>query len=396
MEYRRYGKTQLAMPVLTCGGMRYQASWNAQETDAINEENQANLKACLQRALDLGICHIETARGYGTSEQQIGQAMRDLPRDEIVLQTKIGPADSGDEFERQFGESLERLQTDHVEMLSIHGINNDECLEKAIAPGGPMDVIDRLRKEGKVGTVGFSTHGPAEVIIRAIRTGRFEYVNLHWFWIQQEKWSAVIEARARDMGVFIISPNDKGGKLYDPPERLVELCKPVSPIVFNDLFCLLHGEVHTLSIGVARPEDFDEHMLAVERLGRRETPGLVRDIEQRLNARCAEVLGEEYWATWAEGLPTWEQTPGEVNIPVILMLHNLAKAMDMVEYGKMRYGLLGNGGHWFPGQKVSNVEDVQSLEPALRNSPHTQRIISALAEAEDMFGGEERERLQED
>ena len=40
------------------------------------------------------------------------------------------------------------------------------------------------------------------------------------------------------MGVFIISPNDKGGKLYEPPPKLTELCAPLTPMQFNDLYCL--------------------------------------------------------------------------------------------------------------------------------------------------------------
>ena len=62
------------------------------------------------------------------------------------------------------------------------------------------------------------------------------------------------------MGVFIISPSDKGGQLYNPPAKLVDLCQPLSPMVFNDLFCLSHPQIHTLSLGAARPTDFDEHL----------------------------------------------------------------------------------------------------------------------------------------
>jgi predicted aldo/keto reductase-like oxidoreductase len=49
------------------------------------------------------------------------------------------------------------------------------------------------------------------------------------------------------MGVFIISPNDKGGKLYDPPAKLVDLCPPLTPMQFNALYCLARPQVHTLS-----------------------------------------------------------------------------------------------------------------------------------------------------
>ena len=70
------------MPVLSCGAMRYQQSWNAQEP--VSAESQANVERILQAAVDHGIVHIETARGYGTSERQTGVALRKFARAEPV------------------------------------------------------------------------------------------------------------------------------------------------------------------------------------------------------------------------------------------------------------------------------------------------------------------------
>jgi len=393
MEYRRFGKTELRMPVLTAGCMRFQASWKAEETDKITDEGQANVLACLRRALELGINHVETARGYGTSEYQVGLALKALPREEILLQTKVGPTETGEQFLADFEDSMTRLGVDGVDLLSIHGINNAEKLDRSVRPGGCLDVLAKLQAAGRVQHVGFSTHGPAEIVVKAIETGRFEYVNLHWFWIDQTRWPAVRAATDRDMGVFIISPTDKGGKLQAPSEKLVRLCKPLSPIAFNDLFCLGHEEVHTLSIGASVPTDYDEHNGAVERLGEADTPELVRQIVERLEGECRAVLGETWCETWGEGLPGWPDTPHEVNIPLILWLYNLAKALDLVEYAKGRYGLLGNGGDWFPGSKLGDVDPAE-LAGVLAGSPHAEKIPALLAEAHALFGGEDSKRLQ--
>jgi predicted aldo/keto reductase-like oxidoreductase len=67
VRYRRFGKTELQMPVLTCGGMRYQFKWQDVPPGEIPSDNQTNLEKTIRRAVDLGITHIETARGYGTS-----------------------------------------------------------------------------------------------------------------------------------------------------------------------------------------------------------------------------------------------------------------------------------------------------------------------------------------
>ena len=89
------------------------------------------------------------------------------------------------------------------------------------------------------------------------------------------------------MGVFIISPSDKGGHLYNPPQKLVELCQPLSPMVFNDLFCLSHPEVHTLSLGAANPSDFDEHLKVLPLLDKAGEilPPILERLEREAN-RC--------------------------------------------------------------------------------------------------------------
>ena len=150
MLYRRYGRTELPIPVITCGGMRYQASWKSDEVDKITDENQANLAATIQRAVDLGITHVETARGYGTSETQIGRVLGSgqVDRDRIILQTKLPPTDTGEEWLKCFEESLERLQTDRIDLLAVHGINNSETFQKTIAPGGPLDVAEDSQAAG--------------------------------------------------------------------------------------------------------------------------------------------------------------------------------------------------------------------------------------------------------
>jgi len=85
MQYRRFGRTNLQMPVFSCGGMRYQQSWNDIDPKTVEEAGQRNLEATILRALELGINHIETARGYGSSEMQLGYILPKLPRDKMSV-----------------------------------------------------------------------------------------------------------------------------------------------------------------------------------------------------------------------------------------------------------------------------------------------------------------------
>jgi hypothetical protein len=392
MQYRRFGRTELQMPVFSCGGMRYQHSWKDVANWTIPRENQANLDATIRRSLDLGITHIETARGYGTSEMQLGHVLPTLPREKLIVQTKVSPTEDAQAFARTLEKSLKNLRLDYVDLLGIHGINTPQLLEWTMRPGGCLDVARAFQRQGRVRHIGFSTHAPLDVILSTIHTGQFDYVNLHWYYINQITWDAILAATRHDMGVFIISPSDKGGKLYDPPQKLVDLCAPWSPMVFNDLFCLSHPEIHTLSLGAARPTDFDEHIKTLDLLDRADE--VLPPILERLEQAAIAALGEEWYHTWQEGLPRHEDTPGGINIPSILWLRNLAIAFDLVDYAKMRYNLLGNGSHWFAGNQADQVSTLD-LSQCLRHSPHADKIPALLQDAHQRLSGQAVQRLSQ-
>lgn len=392
MQYRRFGRTELQMPVFSCGGMRYQYKWQDLPQSEIPEANQRNLEATIRRAFDVGINHIETARGYGSSEMQLGEILPQLPREKLIFQTKVSPKPDALEFRRQFNQSLSFCQLEYVDLLGLHGINNEETLYNSVRLGGCLDEAKKLKAEGKVRHIGFSTHGSTEIITKAIETGEFDYVNLHWYYINQWNWSAIEAAKKQDMGVFIISPSDKGGHLYNPPPKLVELCQPLSPMVFNDLFCLSHPEVHTLSLGAAKPSDFDEHLKVLSLLDKADE--ILPPILERLEREAVNILGRDWYKNWRVGLPSYTETPNNVNIEVILWLRNLALAYDMVEYGQARYNLLTNGGHWFPGEKANNIEGL-NFAPCLAASPYQEKIPQLLAETDKILGGAPVKRLSQ-
>ncbi len=392
MQYRRFGRTELQMPLFSCGGMRYQYKWQDVPGEQIPADNQQNLEATIKRAVEVGINHIETARGYGTSELQLGKILPTYERDRLIIQTKVSPKADSKEFLSNFEKSLTNLKLDYVDLLGIHGINNIETFNHSMRPGGCLEVAQKLQAEGKVRFIGFSTHGPSEIILQAIATNQFDYVNLHWYYINQINWEAISAANRHDMGVFIISPSDKGGMLYKPPQKLIDLCQPLSPMVFNDLFCLSRPQVNTLSIGAAKPQDFDEHLKTLELLDRADE--ILPPILHKLKQQEVASLGENWVKTWHIGLPKFHETPGNVNIPVILALRNLAISYDLIEYTKMRYNLLGSGGDWFPGAKADKLKQLD-LSQCLAASPHADKIPSLLVEADQLLADREVKRLSQ-
>ncbi len=394
---RRFGRTGLAMPLLSLGGMRFQQSWNDVAEAEIGAEGQANLRAILEAAVAAGLHHIETAHGYGSSERQLGLLLPQVSDPRRILQTKVAPAADGAAFEAELATSFQRLGVGRVDLLAIHGINTAELLEQTLRPGGCLERARRWQAEGRVGAVGFSSHAPLPLLLEAIESDGFDYVNLHWYLIRQDNRPAIDAAIAHDLGVFVISPTDKGGHWHSPSARLRQLCAPLEPIVFHDLFCLSAPGIHTLSLGAARPEDLQLHLEAVTLLPR--AAELVPPILARLEAARLEALGAAWLASWDQGLPAWQDTPGKINLPVLLWLHNLLEAWDLEGFARARYRLLGNGGHWFPGENADALDGAVSeaeLRAALAGSPWAGVIPDLLRRLRARLGGEAARRLQAD
>ena len=82
--------------------------------------------------------------------------------------------------------------------------------------------------------------------MRALQTDLFSFVNLHYYYFFQRNFAAVQLAGKKDIGVFIISPNEKGGMLWEPSSIVEDICEPMSAIQFNGRFCLGHPEITTL------------------------------------------------------------------------------------------------------------------------------------------------------
>ncbi|KGG13504.1 Aldo/keto reductase family [Prochlorococcus sp. MIT 0601] len=382
------------MPILSVGGMRFQQSWTDLSINAIENKNQWELEAVLEHAKAHGLHHIETARHYGSSELQLGLAMQKVDDSERIIQTKIPPRDDASEFERELELSFQKLNCKRIDLLAIHGLNLDEHLDQTIRPGGCLEVVRKWQSRGLIGHVGFSTHAATDLIIKAIETNEFDYVNLHWYFIFQDNEPAIKAANKLDLGVFIISPTDKGGHLHSPSPDLLKLCSPLHPIVFNDLFCLQDKRIHTISIGVDSPANFKKHLEAVDLLNT--SMELIPIIQKRLLYASRVALGSKWLSTWKVGLPSWNETPGEINIPVLLWLYNLMESWGMENYAKTRYRLLGQANHWFPGANADHLDQEvceNDLKEALYRSPWQDEIPNLLRKLKYHLGGDSIKRL---
>lgn len=347
MSYRTFGKTAKKLSVITLGGMRYKHGWN-EPREEVPAEMLTQCMDCVQRALACGINHIETAYGYGKSEHCYGKVLKEeltIPRDLYWFMTKGAP-ETGDATRDYVEQQLTALKMDAVDFYGWHGINNREKFKMACATGGPVEKLLRLKEERMISHVGFSTHGPLDVILDSINTGMFDFVNLHYYYFFQRNFAAVKAAAERNMGVFIISPNDKGGQLFFAPQELRELTDPLTPIQWNARFCLKTPMVHTLSFGMTDPSHFDE-MIPIA------TTGVDwNDQDQRVLEALDNQKSVDPWS--AESGYTIDPGDSGLNIPEILRFRQMWKCYNMETWCSYRYNMFQEKGDWFPGGYATN------------------------------------------
>jgi aryl-alcohol dehydrogenase-like predicted oxidoreductase len=153
-----------------------------------------------ERALDLitrhGINHIDTAASYGRSERRVG-AWMPRHRDRFFLATKTGER-TYDAAKAQFEHSLERLQTDHVDLLQLHNLVDEGEWATALGPGGALEWAIEAREKGMTRFIGVTGHGVTVAAMHRRSLERFAFDSVllpyNYVMMQNPQYAADFEA----------------------------------------------------------------------------------------------------------------------------------------------------------------------------------------------------------
>jgi len=161
---RTLGRTGIKVPILGFGsGSRF-----------LMYTDEDNALEALNRAIDLGICYIDTAHSYGNgrSEERVGKVMA-TRRKEVILATKI-PGRTADQARRQIELSLKRLQTDRLDVMHIHALKNAEDLAVIEKPDGVLKAFYEAREQKITRAIGITCHADPATLQKALERHDFD------------------------------------------------------------------------------------------------------------------------------------------------------------------------------------------------------------------------------
>ena len=140
---------------------------------ALSSVSQEDTDRTVERLLEAGVNHIDTAASYGESELRLGPWMARI-RDDVFLATKTGERTAGAAYD-EIRRSLERLQTDHVDLIQLHNLVDPDEWEMALGPGGALEAAVRAREEGLVRAIGVTGHGITVAAMHRQALERFNF-----------------------------------------------------------------------------------------------------------------------------------------------------------------------------------------------------------------------------
>ncbi len=193
METRRLGRTGLEVTQLGFGLASI-------STGGARGKDVSDPGRVLEAALDDGINFLDTAAGYGNTEELIGETIAHR-RDEYVLATKFPGASSAVEIAESVDRSLKRMKTDHLDILQLHSPEPQTDL-LTLNRDVIIDAMLRAREAGKTRFLGYS--GDNEAARWAVDTGVFDTLQTSFNLLDQRPRKGLFgAARARDMGVIV-------------------------------------------------------------------------------------------------------------------------------------------------------------------------------------------------
>ncbi|MFO0874192.1 MAG: aldo/keto reductase [Phycisphaerales bacterium] len=300
IERRQFGATDMKVTVLGFGAAEI----------GYQQVEQSVIERLLNSALDAGLNVIDTAECYAGSEESIGKAVAGR-RSEFYLFTKVGHMEPGEagwtgaSIEKSIERSLQRLKTDHVDLVQLHSCGRD-VLER----GECIAALERARQAGKARYIGYS--GDSTAALYAVESGRFDTLQTSISIADQECVDLTLpKAKERNMGVIAKRPIANAAWRHDEEPKdgyVVEYWKRLKKLDYDFAkgdsrssstpegaagtalrFTLAVPGVHVAIVGTTKPERWKQNAELLRAGG-----PLAKERFDAIRARWKEVAGPDW------------------------------------------------------------------------------------------------------
>jgi len=230
VKYRRCGTCDLELSVIGLG------CWSFGGGDYWGPQNQNEVREVVNAAIDLGINYFDTAEGYneGRSEESLGEALREYPRDSVVIGSKVAPHNTyPDTLRASCENSLHRLGTDYIDIYMVHWpihlpaikfeTSDPAILSQPPSPTEAFETLVKLQEEGKIRQIGVSNFG-IKPLYEALSAAPGIAVNeLAYSLVSRAiEWEILPVCQAKGIGVLAYMPLWQG-LLTDAFSRMAKL-----------------------------------------------------------------------------------------------------------------------------------------------------------------------------
>jgi len=326
LQKRRLGRTNLQVSIVGFGG-----TW-------ISEISMPEAISVVRHAFDLGINYFDTAKLDGDSEEKIGVALHEV-RDKCVIATKTGSRTKKESLE-DFECSLKRLRTDRLDIIQLHGIDDEKTLAKAMGADGSLQTCKEARKRGLVDFIGITGHKP-RILVRAIQSGEFDTVLVPLNIVTRQALEELLPAaRAHDIGIVVMKPLSAKTSnlitcLYQPslslisdePELKALLGKNKDTMVSSALRYVLSQDVATVIPGLKSISEVETAAATGE-----EYSGLTLEEKKRFTLS----LGKNHCRDCGQ----CRLCPQGINVGAILRFYTLGESYGLKVWSKKLYSRL--------------------------------------------------------
>jgi predicted aldo/keto reductase-like oxidoreductase len=289
----------------------------------------------LLKANELGVNYFDTGKWYCAqdSEKTLGEALKEMKRDEVYVSTKYALENpTAEDMREKFETSLKLLDQEYVDFYHLWGISWKFFTEKIDIPGGPLETFRKLKEEGLARHLSFSFHSEPEEINKLVDTGIFETMLCQYNLLDRKNEDGIAYAASKGLGVAIMGPVG-GGRLGAPSEAVEKLVPGQQRISSAELalrFVLANPNVTIALSGMS------EMNHVVENAGVASRDEFLSALElEQIDRSAAE--NQKMMDLYCTGCKYCMPCPQDVNIPHIFQAMNYYKVWDLKDFARKMY-----------------------------------------------------------